>query len=176
VIATDRLILRGWRDEDAAPFHAMGRDAEVMRFIGPPLSRADAEEMVARQNAILAAFGRCFYALERRADGAFIGFCGVKPGPEGTPIADTPEIGWRLARGAWGLGYAKEAARAALAAEWRRGTSEVFAVTVPANGRSWGLMERLGMRRDLDRDFDHPAVPRGDPLRRHILYHLARPA
>ena len=176
MIATERLILRAWRNEDAAPFHAMGQDAEVMRYIGAPLSRDDAEDMVERQNRILDAFGRCFWAVERRGDGAFLGFCGVKPGPEGTPIADTPEIGWRLARAAWGLGYAREAASAALTAEWRHGTPEVFAVTVPANGRSWGLMERLGMRRDLDRDFDHPAVRKGDPLRRHILYHIARPA
>lgn len=176
MIETERLRLRAWRGEDAAPFLAMGRDAEVMRFIGPPLTRDDAEEMIARQNRVLATFGRCFFAVERRGDGAFLGFCGVKPGPAGTPIADTPEIGWRLARSAWGLGYAREAAHAALAAEWRRGTPEVFAVTVPANGRSWGLMERLGMRRDLDRDFDHPAVPPGDPLRRHILYSIARAA
>jgi RimJ/RimL family protein N-acetyltransferase len=175
MIESERLLLRRWRAADIEPFHDMGHDAEVMRYLGAPHSIDECRDIADGQNRLAEGFGRCFWALERKADGAFLGFCGVKPGPAGTPIADTPEIGWRLNRAAWGMGYALEAARAALADEWRRGTPAVFAVTVPANGRSWGLMERLGMTRDLDRDFDHPALPPGDPLRRHILYHIRRP-
>lgn len=175
MIATDRLILRRWREVDAAPFHAMGQDAEVMRFLGPPLSRADAQATVARQNAVADETGTCFWAVERREDGAFLGFCGIKPGPAGTPIADQPEIGWRLARHAWGKGYAREAAAACLADAWGRGVPRVFAITVPANERSWGLMIRLGMTRQEGGDFDHPAVADGDPLRRHLTYAIDRP-
>lgn len=176
MIETERLFLRRWRDSDALPFHAMGQDEEVMRYLGPPMSVADARATVVRQNEVADAYGRCFWAVERRADGAFLGFCGVKPGPQATPIADLPEIGWRLRRDAWGQGFAHEAARAALDAEWALGTREVLAITVPPNTRSRALMERLGMTRDLDGDFDHPALQPGDPLRRHVLYRIARPA
>lgn len=176
MIQTDRLVLRRWREEDCAPFHRMGQDAEVMRYIGPPTSEDDCRAVMARQNTFAESFGRCFWAMERRRDGAFMGFCGVKPGPDRTPIAGQPEIGWRLSRDSWGHGYATEAARAVLLEEWRRGTTQVSAITVPRNVRSRAVMERLGMIRDEQGDFDHPALAPGDPLRRHVLYRIARPA
>ena len=176
MIATERLLLRRWRDSDVAPFHEMGQDGEVMRHLGPPVSEADCRAAAERQNALADDDGRCFWAMERRADGAFLGFCGVKPGPRDTPIAGEAEIGWRLARGGWGQGFATEAARAVLAAEWARGTPQVVAITVPANVRSRAVMERLGMTHDINADFDHPALAPGDPLRRHVLYRIARPA
>lgn len=177
MIETERLILRGWRDEDVTPFHAMCNDAEVMRFLGPLLSRADAQAAADRQNGFLASLGYCFWAVERKADGAFLGFCGIKPGPEGTPIAGEFEIGWRLRRDAWGQGYAREAAAATLDWAWTNTDApEVSAMTVLDNRNSWGLMIRLGMQRDHDADFDHPAVPDDSPLRRHILYRIARPS
>ncbi|URW76673.1 GNAT family N-acetyltransferase [Sphingomonas donggukensis] len=177
MIKTERLLLRRWRAADIDPFHAMGQDAEVMRFIGPAMSRADCAAAAERMNAVLDATGTCFWAIERRADGAFLGFCGIKPGPAGTPIADLPEIGWRLRRDAWGAGYAREAAQASIDRAWSEGNAgEIFAITVAANTRSWGLMERLGMARVADSDFDHPALAEDDPLRRHITYRIARPA
>lgn len=175
MIVTERLILRVWRDDDVAPFHAMGQDAEVMRFLGPPTTDAGARAMMSEANAMAQTFGRCFWAVERRADAAFIGFCGVEPGPAGSPIVGVPEIGWRLARGAWGKGLASEAARAVLVAEWKRGTDTVFAVTVSANQRSRAVMERLGMTRVEDGDFDHPDLAPDNPLRRHVLYRIDRP-
>lgn len=176
MIETERLVLRGWRASDVAPFHAMGQDPEVMRFIGPPPTEADAAAVVERQNAILAERGYCFWALEAKADGAFIGFCGVKPGIANAPIDGQAEIGWRLARGHWGQGLAREAAEAALAWMWIN-TAEplVAAITVADNMRSRGLMERLGMTRYPDEDFDHPALAAGDPLRRHVVYRIRRP-
>lgn len=176
VIETDRLILRGWCDADVDPFHAMCNDPEVMRYLGPPLSRADAQAAGKRQNAFIASHGYCFWAVERKADGQFLGFCGLKPGPEGTPIHDQVEIGWRLRRDAWGAGYAREAAQASIDWGWANtGAPDIAAMTNIGNVRSWGLMERLGMTRDHAADFDHPAVPVGDPLRPHILYRIARP-
>ncbi|QDZ07291.1 GNAT family N-acetyltransferase [Sphingomonas panacisoli] len=176
MIETERLILRGWRDDDVAPFLAMGNDAEVMRYLGPPMTRADAESVRDRMNALLADQGYCFWALERKADGAFLGFCGIKPGPEGTPIAGELEIGWRLRRDAWGHGYAREAAVASLDWAWgNTSTPQVAAMTVLANTQSWGLMERLGMQRDHGAGFDHPAISDDSPLKRHILYRIVRP-
>ncbi|QNQ11403.1 GNAT family N-acetyltransferase [Sphingomonas alpina] len=176
MIATERLILRAWRDDDLVPFHAMGQDPEVMRYLGPPLSREAVAVQIARQNALIDETGHCFWALERREDGAFLGFCGVKLGPPGTPIAGQLEIGWRLARSFWGQGYAREAAQASLNWVWANlEATEVAAMTVPGNSASWGLMERLGMTRMVEEDFDHPALAEGDPLRRHIVYRIARP-
>lgn len=176
MIVTDRLILRGWRDADIEPFHVMGVDPEVRRYLGPPQTRVDVEAAIARQNDYLARLGYCFWALERRSDGALLGFCGLKPGPEGTPIAGRIEMGWRLRRDAWGQSYAREAAEASLDWGWANtDASEIVAMTVIANSSSWGLMERLNMVRAHDADFDHPAVAEGDPLRRHIVYRIARP-
>lgn len=175
MIDTERLVLRRWQATDIVPFHDMGRDAEVMRYIGPAMDIAACEQTAARMNALADAKGDCFWAIERRMDGAFLGFCGIKPGPQGTPIADLPEIGWRLARSAWGAGYAHEAAAACLHRAWTRGTPRVHAITVPANARSLALMKRLGMAQVIGGDFDHPALAAGDPLRRHVLLAMDDP-
>ncbi|MEP6784479.1 MAG: GNAT family N-acetyltransferase [Sphingomonadales bacterium] len=176
MIETERLILRAWRDGDVAPFHAMCNDAAVMRFLGPHLSFADAQAAAERQNGFIATYGSCFWAVERREDGAFLGFTGIKPGPDDTPIAGEPEIGWRLATPFQGQGYAREAAQASLNWHWENLAGDnVFAITVRDNLPSWGLMERLGMIRRHDLDFYHPAVPPDNPLRPHITYSIARP-
>ena len=174
MIETPRLILRGWRERDIAPFHAMGQDPEVMRYLGP-LFTADAARVVHdRLVACQAEHGYCFWAVERRGDGAFLGSCGIEPGYGF--LAGETEIAWRFARSAWGQGYAREAAEASLAWGWANlDVSRITAITLPANTRSWGLMERIGMARVTDGDFDHPNLAPGDPLRRHILYRIDRP-
>lgn len=174
-LPTERLVLRGWRDADVPHLHAICTDPRVMEFLGPAQSRAEVEGAIARQRAFQAARGHCFWAVERVSDGAMIGFCGVKPGPEGTPLDGRLEIGWRLAADAWGQGYAREAAQASLAFAFANlPDPRVWAMTVLANSRSWGLMERLGMARDPALDFDHPALPVDSPLRAHIVYSIAR--
>lgn len=175
MIETDRLALREWREADVAPFAAMGRDPDVMAFIGPLLDEDEVRAAIERQRGFQAMLGHCFWAVERRADGAFLGFCGLKPGAVGTPIEREIEIGWRLARHASGQGYAREAAQACLDWGWTRGIERIAAITVPANVRSWGLMERLGMRRLPEQDFEHPALAPDDPLSRHIVYVADRP-
>ncbi len=170
-LETQRLALREWCDADAAPFHAMCNDPRVMEFLGPPLSHEDVAAALERMRGFQRDHGHCFWALERLEDGAFLGFCGIKPGPEGTPLHGHAEIGWRLAHHAWGHGYAREAAQACL--DWGFGEfklAEIRAMTVPGNVRSWGLMERLGMERMHELDFEHPALAEGDPLRPHIVY------
>jgi RimJ/RimL family protein N-acetyltransferase len=176
MIETERLVLRPWREGDMTPFHAMCSDPAVMRYLGPLQSRADVAAAVARQQVFQASEGYCFWAVARREDGQFLGFCGVKPGAERTPIEGQIEIGWRLRADAWGQGYAREAAQASLDWTWANlDAPGVAAITNIENTRSWGLMERLGMRRNPNEDFDHPAVPEGDPLRPHILYRIHRP-
>lgn len=173
MIETERLLLRGWEARDRPPFRAMGVDPEVMATIGPLLSPEEADAAIDRQIGFQERFGHCFWAIERRADGAFLGFCGLKPGAEGTPIEGEIEIGWRLARAHWGQGYAREAAEASLAWGWAQlDVSTIAAITTRDNARSWGLMERIGMLRAPADDFDHPAaIP---ALRPHITYRIAR--
>ena len=153
-IETPRLILRGWREEDARPFQRICTDPDVMEHLGPPLTLREAEQAVVRQNAFLDSAGYCFWAMEHKDSSALMGFCGVKPGAVNTPIENRPEIGWRMGRNWWGAGYAREAAQASLDWMWANtGVDSVWAITTPANVRSWGLMERLGMTRHHELDF-----------------------
>jgi RimJ/RimL family protein N-acetyltransferase len=177
MIETERLVLRGWIETDKAPFHAMGQDTEVMTYLGPPMSMADVEAAVARQNALLAELGHCFWAIERKVDRAFLGFCGLKPGAVDTPIEDKIEIGWRLAAAHWGQGYAREAAEASIAWGWANSdTDRIWAIVAAGNERSWRLMERLGMKRHPGLDFLHPLASLEDWVKPHITYSIGRPA
>jgi RimJ/RimL family protein N-acetyltransferase len=174
VIETARLLLRAWRDEDAAAHHAIANDPRVVATLGRAPSLADSTTVVARQGATLAANGFCLWAAERRDDRRMIGWCGLQPGR--APIEGDVEIGWTLAPALWGQGYAREAATATLAWAWANtGLERVVAITTPGNTRSWGLMERLGMTRVAGGDFDHPALAEGDPLRPHLTYAIERP-
>ncbi|MBC9031639.1 GNAT family N-acetyltransferase [Sphingomonas sp. JC676] len=174
MIETERLILRRWKDSDRQAFHAMCTDPRVMKFLGPLQTRAETDAAIDRQNGFLDSHGYCFWAVERREDGAFIGFCGLKPGAEDTPIESEIEIGWRLAHDQWGRGYAREAAQASLDWGWASTDAPaIAAITTTNNVRSWGLMERLGMVRAPEDDFDHPKAI--ESLRPHITYRIARP-
>lgn len=176
MIDTERLILRDWQARDHVPFNAMGRDPAVMEFLGPLQSQADTDAAIARLQAIATAHGHTFWAIERRADAAFLGFCGLKIAPDGIAgIEGAIEIGWRLRRDAWGQGYAHEAAVASLAWGWaNRSVDRIVAMTTPGNLRSQALMRRLGMVRRDDLDFDHPALAAGDPLRPHVVFEILR--
>ncbi len=124
----------------------------------------------------IAGTGMGFWAIERLADNRFIGFTGIQPVMVASPIFGEVEIGWRLARGDWGQGYAEEAARAALDVAFvDYGLATVVAMTVPGNERSWRLMEKLGMARRPDLDFDHPDINAAHPLARHIVYSIDNP-
>lgn len=170
-LRTPRLLLREWRDSDRAPFAAMSADAEVMRYLSP----AD-QGWVSRATAHWEQHGFGQWVVEAPGEAAFVGVIGLNHVRWTLPFTPAVEAGWRLARPFWGKGYAYEAARAAIEdGFFRLGLDEIVAFTVPANRGSWGLMERLGMTRDPAEDFDHPAMPEGHPLRRHVLYRL-RPA
>ncbi len=174
-LKTDRLILREWRHEDREPFHAMSSDPRVMATLGPLMSRAESDALIDRVQARQVAHGHTFWALESRVDGAFLGWCGVVLALDGLPIAGLPETGWRLSHHAWGQGYAREAAEASL--DWAfgaRGYDRIWAITSTNNAASWGLMERLGMARHHDMDFDHPNVAEDSLLKKHITYSIGR--
>ena len=155
----------------------MSADPEVMAHLDGPVDAAASSAIIDRLNAGEAAQGHTFWALARRSDDALIGFCGLRRGGHpGTAVTDELEIGWRLARSEWGKGLAREAAQAAL--EWGFANlpdAQIAAWTVPQNTASWGLMLRLGMVHRPELDFDHPRFADGHPLRRHVVYTIARP-
>ena len=170
---TERLLLRQWRDEDWAPFAALNADPEVMRHFPSTLDRQESDAFAYRNAALLEVNGWGLWAVEVVESGEFVGFVGLNQ-PQWT-AAFTPctEVGWRLARSAWGKGYATEAARAALAVAFGPlGLDEVVSFTTVANDRSRAVMERLGMSRDPAEDFDHPKLGPDSPVRRHVLYRL----
>ncbi len=176
MIETERLILRGWQDEDRVPFSEMGRSPAVMAHLGPLMTAEQSDAAIGAMQACQRDHGYCFWAIERRADGRFFGFCGLKPGTVG-PLVGEIEIGWRLREDAWGQGYAREAAFASLAWGWANlDAARIMAITTPANTASWGLMRRLGMTRRHDLDFGHPQFEPGDALHDHITYVAERPA
>ncbi|WP_307801619.1 GNAT family N-acetyltransferase [Microbispora triticiradicis] len=174
-IRTDRLVLRRWREDDKEPFAALNADPVVMEHFPATLTREESDALVERAEAAIEERGFGWWAVE--VDGEFIGFTGLSVPAFTAHFTPCVEIGWRLARSAWGHGYATEAARASL--EYGFGTlglTEVVSFTAVPNLRSQAVMRRLGMTRDPGEDFDHPVLPEGHPLRRHVLYRARRPA
>ena len=175
-LRTGRLLLRPWREADLPVFAALNADPDVRRWAPGILSRAESDAQAARFQAHIAAHGFGFWAAEIPGVASFIGFVGLQHVTFPAPFTPAVETGWRLARAHWRKGYAAEAARAALAHGFGPlGLSEIVAFTVPENLPSRRVMERIGMHRDPAGDFDHPNLPEGSPLRRHVLYRAARP-
>ena len=153
IIETLRLCLRPWREADRNAFAALNTDPEVSRDLGGPLSRTASDAKLDRYIAAFERHGFCRWAVETTA-GDFVGYAGVMPVGAAHPLGAHHEIGWRLKRGAWGHGYASEAARAALDDIFARtGIAEVLAYTSADNPRSQAVMDRLSLRRDPARDF-----------------------
>ncbi|VWB15407.1 GNAT family N-acetyltransferase [Burkholderia lata] len=172
-IETERLTLRRWRPADADALSAMHEDSDVTTWLARgPMSVDEASDVIARFDAHFDAHGFGPWAVERRVDAMLIGVCGLSREVRAThPMAPCVEIMWRLARHAWGQGYAAEAAAAALADGFDRiRLGEIFAWTADTNLRSQHVMQRLGMQRQPACDFDHPALPEGHALRRHVVY------
>ena len=170
---TDRLLLRQWRESDVAPWAAMNADPEVREHFPDLLTPEQSAASVARFRADIDERGYGFWAVEVLDAGEFIGFTGLDPVDDAMPFTGI-EIGWRLARSAWGHGYATEAALAGMAYGFEvLGVQEILAITTATNVRSQAVMRRIGMTRDPADDFDDPSVPEG-PLRRNVLYRVSR--
>jgi RimJ/RimL family protein N-acetyltransferase len=171
-LRTPRLLLREWRDEDAASFAAMSAEPAMREYLLPPSG-----DWVARARRHWDEHGFGQFVVELPGECSFIGTLGLDRLSWAVPFAPAIEIAWRLAPPFWRRGYATEAARAALEdGFYRLGFDEIVAFTVVGNRRSRGVMERLGMMRDPAEDFDHPRLvgEPNHPLRRHVLYRLRR--
>ena len=175
MIDTARLILRNWLPADLEPWVAMNADPEVMRYFPAVQTREESEGMMARNRDYIDREGFGLWAVERKDDGMFLGFTGLMTLKAPNPLHPGVEAGWRLARHAWGQGYASEAATAALKDGFERlGLKTIVAFTATDNLPSQAVMTRSGMTRREDLDFDHPALPKGHRLERHVVWE-ARP-
>jgi RimJ/RimL family protein N-acetyltransferase len=133
---TRRLLLRRWRDSDREPFAALNADPEVMRHFPGVLDRAASDATVDRIEAGFDRYGYGLWAAQRFDTGEFIGFVGLQWIPFEAHFTPALEVGWRLARSAWGHGYATEAAQEALRVAFGEvGVPEVVSITTPGNTR-----------------------------------------
>jgi RimJ/RimL family protein N-acetyltransferase len=174
-LRTERLLLRGWRESDLAPFAALNADPRVMEHFPSRLTRAESDFAVERIAEHFAHHGFGLWAVEAPGMAAFLGFVGLSVPRFEAAFTPCVEVGWRLAREHWGRGFAPEAARAALRFGFEEiGLDEIDSFTVPANTKSRRVMEKIGMGHDPADDFDHPGLPAGHPLQRHVLYRLRR--
>ncbi len=152
---TERLVLRRFAPRDAAAFAALNADREVMRFIGTgaPLTRPQSDELLARIAAHWADHGFGLWCVAARAaPDRCLGFAGLAVPAFLPEVLPAVEVGWRLARAAWGRGLATEAARAALREAFGPlGLASVVSIIAPGNERSLRVAEKLGMRRSADR-------------------------
>lgn len=172
---TARLILRDWRDEDWPIFWDATNTPAVMRWLGGVQDAAGRAAGEARIESYRAEHGHTFWVVERKHDGALLGFCGLKRSNQAGGPQGMMEVGWRLREDAWGKGYAKEAAAASLDLAFGHfGADEVIALTVQGNTGSWGLMLRLGMARREDLDFDNADFDPENP--RIIAYAITQKA
>ena len=174
-LRTDRLLLRRWRPEDREPFAKMNADPRVVEFLPKALSREESDAVADRIAAHFAQHGFGQWAVEIPGVEPFAGFVGLSIPRFQAHFTPCIEIGWRLAAETWNQGYATEAARAALDFAFTHlAADEIVSFTVPANVRSRRVMEKISMTHDPADDFDHPVLPEGHPLRRHVLYRSVR--
>lgn len=107
-----------------------------------------------------------FLLIARKDDGLLVGKCGlsrIETASAPKPLRGQMQIGWTLRADCWGQGYAGEAARAMMAHAFDTlGCAVLYSQTSHANHRSWRLMERLGMVRCADLDYNDPAYPRDE--------------
>ena len=174
IAETKRLILRHWRPSDREPFAMMNADARVMEFMPAPLTRQESDALVDRIEAHFRHYGFGLCAVELQRDHSFAGFIGLAVPTFEAHFTPCIEIGWRLAADCWGRGLAIEGAGRMVqyASEVLR-LNNLVSFTVPANIRSQRVMKKLGMSHKTADDFDHPGLPEGHPLRRHVLYRLS---
>ena len=174
-LSSARLRLRPWAEADRVPFAAMHADPLVMQFMPAVLGDDQCSVLVERNLEHWREHGFGLWSLEVKGGPTFVGYAGLLRTSFVAPFTPSVEIDWMLARDAWRQGYAVEAASAiCMRAFDVLGIDELVSFTVPENSRSRRVMERLGMKRNETEDFDHPRLPEGHSLRRHVLYRLTR--
>lgn len=174
-IKTERLVLRPWREDDLGPFAQLNADPRVMECF--PLVKT-LEQTREEFDLIRKGFepnGWGFWAASLIEGDQFIGFIGLKNVGFTTSFTPAVEIAWRLAYEYWGHGYATEGAKAALEYGFESlNLNEIVSFSPTQNKRSANVMEKIGMTHYPEEDFDHPRLPKGHRLSRHVLYRIKR--
>jgi RimJ/RimL family protein N-acetyltransferase len=169
----EQLTLRQWRDSDLEPLAEMNADPEVMRYFPALLTKDESAASMERQRRAIDQRGWGLWAVD--VDGVFAGFTGLNVPSFSAPFTPCTEIGWRFRREYWGRSLAYRAACEAIAFGFDSlKLPEIVSFTAATNIRSRRLMERLKFERDADGDFEHPSIPEGHVLRRHVLYRCQR--
>lgn len=167
------LKLRPWMDTDFELFAEMNSDPEVMRYL-LPMTRGESLNAFNSLRKEITQRGWGVWAVE--VDSLFAGMVGLHVPEWPLPFSPCTEVLWRLRKEFWGRGIAHEAASKAIEYGFSKADlAEIVSFTSPSNLRSIRLMERLGFERDHQGDFDHPEVPVGNSLRRHVLYRKKKP-
>jgi 3-dehydroquinate dehydratase/shikimate dehydrogenase len=172
---TSRLLLRPWKFEDFEPFAQLNADPRVMEYFPATLNRQESDQLAKKIQKKIEEKGWGLWAVSVPDIADFIGFIGLNSIDLDFPFAPAVEIGWRLAYDYWGKGYATEGALVCLHFGFETlNLDEIVSFTAQGNIRSQAVMQRLGMHRDLMGDFKHPKLPEGNPLKKHVLYRLAK--
>lgn len=173
ILETERLILRPWRDEDLGPFAKLNADPRVMEYFPSLLTREESDQLANKIRTKIDERGWGAWAISLKNGSDFIGFIGLDNVLFDAPFTPAVEIGWRLAYDYWGKGYAIEGAAACLKYGFERlHLNVIVAFTAVQNMRSRRVMERIGMHHDPNDDFNHPELPNGNWLQRHVLYRI----
>ena len=180
IIETERLIIRPWEEQDKDPLAVLHADPRVKRYFPSTLNREESDDTYDRAQKAYGQNGYHFMATELEETGEFVGILGIGKFDDEmrSVVASEPgvEIGWQLMPKFWGKGLATEGAIACLQYGWENlNLPEIVSVTYEGNIPSQRVMERIGMTRDFDGDFEHPKVPTDHLLRPHVLYRIKNP-
>lgn len=145
-LKTERLLLRGWKEEDRPEFVRMNRDPQVMEYFLKPLAASESDDLFRRIQEEFAVYGFGLFAVEKADTHEFIGWVGLHHFDFDVYFAPGIEIGWRLLPEAWGKGYALEMAAACLEFAFQQlHLGKVYSFTALCNKRSQRVMRKIGM-------------------------------
>lgn len=173
IIETDRLVLRTWKKEDAEAYFQINQDPKVIEFLPSPLTMEQVNDFISAVNLHQEKHGYTLWAVERKETSELIGFIGLNYTDWESHFTPAVEVGWRLGSQYWGNGFATEGAKASLDYGFKLcGLKEIVSFTVPANIRSIRVMEKIGLKRELNGDFAYPKLAADHPLSQQILFRL----
>ncbi len=174
-LETDRLILRSWRESDLLPMVAINQDPKVCEYFPEIGNRDTTIALIDRIIKHDEENGFSLYAVEIKASGEMIGFLGLMKPSFDAHFTPAIEIGWRLSSQHWNQGFATEGAKVVLQHAFTDlNLDEVVSFTALNNQASRRVMEKIGMKRNPNDDFDHPKLSKDCSLKRHVLYRISK--
>lgn len=175
IIETKRLLLRAWEEKDRSEFARMNADSRVMEFFPALWTQEESDAVFEKLKALMEERGWGLWVLEEKSSGNFMGFTGLNVPNFEAPFMPAVEIGWRILPEFWNEGFATEAAIKSLWFGFKvLGLEEIVSFTAVGNVKSQRIMEKIGMKRCMVKDFLHPKVPDGHVLKAHVVYEIPK--